>query len=569
MVGRSAILAAGMAGLFLLLLALLGLPGTAQGPRGAAPTCYAYSDTLVSMRQAERQLDWKCGAEEWEDGRGVTWLRFDDFSRSSPPHLFTSRVTVFESLAVAVVDESGSVRIRSYRQEQVKPLLAGPLFGVELPAAGPEARAFIVRVEAPHSVTVASEAQLRQEPLTGVDPVALVLLSLVAGMLVMPLLFDIMYYLVLRERFVLCHAGMVLSMIVYVMSAGGVVTAFALVPVDMLAVSAPLSWTLGSAFAGLFITAFLEEDMLPRRLYRTVNVLACAAALGAGFCALQLEWTQSFDNQFYFIMLAPILPAYLAAIAVALWRGSRAARYLAFAFVPIFATGTERLLRGIGYYAAPSSIDHALFFALGLEAIIISLGVADRFLLIRRERDQAVVRAKTLKQLSERDSLTGLLNRRVIEDRFTMLRQEGFTALAVIDLDHFKRINDTFGHAQGDLVLKAVGKALQGDDADAMAFRMGGEEFLLLLRGSDAVQRAEKQRQEIARRVAQEDLGCLVTASMGIVEVTGGALPGASFATIYARADRLLYEAKAAGRNRMVCERIKAFQPRRGERRAA
>jgi diguanylate cyclase (GGDEF)-like protein len=201
--------------------------------------------------------------------------------------------------------------------------------------------------------------------------------------------------------------------------------------------------------------------------------------------------------------------------------------------------------------------------------IIVTLGVADRFLLLRQERDQAIVRANTLKQLSERDALTGLHNRRVIEERFAMLRNEGFTTLAVVDLDHFKRVNDTFGHAKGDLVLKTVGKALQANDPNAMAFRMGGEEFLLLLRGSDAVQHAERQRQEIARAVAMEDLGCLVTASMGIVEITGGALPGASFATIYARADRLLYEAKATGRNRMVCERIKAFQPRRRDRRAA
>jgi diguanylate cyclase (GGDEF)-like protein len=569
MVGRSAILAASAAGLFLLLVALLGLPVGGEGPRGVAPTCHTYSDTLVPMADARQRLAWHCGSEPWQDGRAVTWLRFDSFDPAAPPRLFTSRITVFESLTVAAVDQGGAMRIRSYRANEATPLLAGPLLGVELPAATARTRAFIVRLERPHSITVASEAKLWRQPLTGFAPVSLILLSLVAGMLIMPLMFDIMYYLVLRDRFVLCHAGMLVAMIVYVLSAGGIITAFVQLPVTVLAIAAPLGWALGAAFAGFFITTFVEEQMLPRRLCRAVNILAGAAAIGAGFCALQLKATQAFDNWLYFAFLAPLLPAYLAAIGVALWRGSRPARYLAFAFVPIFATAAERLLRGLGYYAADTSLDHGLFFALGLEVIIVTLGVADRFLLLRQERDQAIVRANTLKQLSERDALTGLHNRRVIEERFAMLRNEGFTTLAVVDLDHFKRVNDTFGHAKGDLVLKTVGKALQANDPNAMAFRMGGEEFLLLLRGSDAVQHAERQRQEIARAVAMEDLGCLVTASMGIVEITGGALPGASFATIYARADRLLYEAKATGRNRMVCERIKAFQPRRRDRRAA
>lgn len=572
MVGRSSILAAGLAGALLLVLALLGLPEAGGGARGLAPRCHAYSDRVLPMAAAENQLAWTCSRTAgggWQDGRAVTWLRFEGWERDDPPLLFTSRITRFEGIALAALDRGGAVRVRWFGARDAKPLLAGPVFGLALPPADGGTRAYIVRIERPHSVTVASEAALRRDPLTGIPPVSLVLLSLVAGMLVMPLLFDLLYYLVLRERFVLLHACTTLSMLVYVLAAGGLVTAFAVLPVSLLAVVAPLAFALGAAFAGLFITAFLEEGMLPPLLRRMVNAAAALGAVSAGLCALQLEATQAFDNRAYFLSLAPLLPVYLAAIGMALRRGSRAARYLAFAFVPIFATALERLLRGLGLYAAPTSIDHGLFFALGLEVIIITLGVADRFLSIRRERDQAIVKARTLQQLSERDALTGLLNRRVIEERFALLRQEGFTALAVVDLDHFKRINDSLGHAAGDRVLKSVARSLQPDDPDIMAFRMGGEEFLLLLRGNNALQRAERQRQEIARAVAQEDLGCLVTASMGIVEITGGALPGASFATIYARADRLLYEAKATGRNRTVSERIKAFQPRRGDRRAA
>jgi len=558
-----------VAGTWFLVLALFGLPSASETIMRAAPPCHAYSDRLLPMDVAEAQLSWNCSASGWRSGKAATWLKFTQWDRAQPPRLFTSRTTVFESVTVAAIDAEGDLRIRQYSPADAKALLAGPIFAVPLPEATDQTSAYIVRIDHAHSLTVASEAELRHHALSGVTPVSLVLLAIVAGMLIMPLLFDIMFFLVLRERFVLLHAGMTVSMIIYVLAAGGVAPVFGDLPVALLAVIGPLAWAMGAGLAGFFMTAFLEPAALPPIVRRIVHVSACLAALGSGICALQFDVTQPFDNLLYFWCFVPLIPIYIAAISCALLRGSRAARYLAVAFLPIIAAAIERLLRGMGVYASSGSIDHAMFFSVGLEVIIITLGVADRFLSIRRERDQAIVKAATLKQLSERDALTGLLNRRVIEDRYAVLRQEGFTTLAVLDLDHFKQVNDTFGHALGDLVLKAVGKVLQPDDEDMLAFRMGGEEFLLLLRGPEAVERAEQRRQEIARGVAQENLGCLVTASMGIVEVTGGALPGGSFATIYARADRLLYEAKSFGRNRMVCERIRAFRPRRRERRAA
>lgn len=106
--------------------------------------------------------------------------------------------------------------------------------------------------------------------------------------------------------------------------------------------------------------------------------------------------------------------------------------------------------------------------------------------------------------------------------------------------------------------------------------RMGGEEFMLLVRGSDAALRAEKLRQAITLRVSREVEGLdrIVTASMGLLEAPQSALPSADFDTIYTRIDKLLYEAKADGRNRTASERIKAFAgnrmlPRRGDRRRA
>lgn len=177
------------------------------------------------------------------------------------------------------------------------------------------------------------------------------------------------------------------------------------------------------------------------------------------------------------------------------------------------------------------------------------------FLAMTMERREAEQRSFALS-----DPLTGLLNRRVIEKRFAQFYAAGFRAMAVIDLDKFKSVNDTHGHVVGDAVLHAAAEALE-PDADTLALRMGGEEFLLLLRGRDAASRAERRRQAIPVRVAARVPGLdrVVTASMGLVEQPPESALRGDFKALYAHCDRLLYEAKHAGRNRTMREKMRGF----------
>jgi diguanylate cyclase (GGDEF)-like protein len=103
------------------------------------------------------------------------------------------------------------------------------------------------------------------------------------------------------------------------------------------------------------------------------------------------------------------------------------------------------------------------------------------------------------------------------------------------------------GHSAGDQVLRAVATSLQ-PGPNVHAYRLGGEEFVLLLRGDDADIQAELRRQAISVTVANAVAGLSrpVTASMGITDIGDGE----DFSTLYDRADKLLYEAKSAGRNR-------------------
>jgi diguanylate cyclase (GGDEF)-like protein len=179
-----------------------------------------------------------------------------------------------------------------------------------------------------------------------------------------------------------------------------------------------------------------------------------------------------------------------------------------------------------------------------------------------------------LHELAHTDSLTGLANRRTLTERLqTELaraqRDETPVSLLMVDVDHFKRYNDHYGHPAGDRALQQVADCLRGAAARPgdLAARWGGEEFALLLPATDtagALAVAEAARQSLAALAiphAQSPEAWL-TMSIGIatrLPPPGGAQRGsppgdaaALVAALLSRADEALYEAKAAGRNREV-----------------
>jgi diguanylate cyclase (GGDEF)-like protein len=156
------------------------------------------------------------------------------------------------------------------------------------------------------------------------------------------------------------------------------------------------------------------------------------------------------------------------------------------------------------------------------------------------------------------DKLTGLANRRSIEDTLKRMAAQSARTLnplaaIMLDLDHFKQVNDLHGHDRGDEVLAAVGAGITSCLRESdFAGRYGGEEFLILLPESDregALVTAERLRVAISRlRIPQENLTVTVTASLGLAIMPEDAVTGAE---LLRRADRALYAAKRAGRNRV------------------
>ena len=171
--------------------------------------------------------------------------------------------------------------------------------------------------------------------------------------------------------------------------------------------------------------------------------------------------------------------------------------------------------------------------------------------LIRDREEQA--------ELAVRDGLTGLYNRRAFGELLGQAvaredRQGGRFGLLILDLDHFKNLNDTYGHPAGDAALKSAAEVLtrhlrKGDQAA----RYGGEEFVAILPGTDgggATHLAERVREAVQKnRLVFEGARIGLTASVGLAVWPGdGKDPDA----LLASADRALYAAKQAGRNRVV-----------------
>jgi diguanylate cyclase (GGDEF)-like protein len=235
------------------------------------------------------------------------------------------------------------------------------------------------------------------------------------------------------------------------------------------------------------------------------------------------------------------------------YRGVRSAREVMGAFrvpegLPVVVTAAFGLHDERAHFR-----QHAVAFIVAAGVMMLfGLQVALSWARGRRLRQRLQVEAA-------RDPLTGLLNRRSLHAQaacmLAVARNTGQkAALLLLDLDHFKAVNDTHGHAAGDAVLRDVAEVLAREiRRDDLACRWGGEELLALLRHCDlrhAEERAAGLRAAIAAAQPGGIPGLRVTVSIGVA-----AFPdhGASLEELTKRADAALYDAKRRGRDRVVC----------------
>ncbi len=513
-------------------------------------SCWASTSLSEDVVAVARNQDrWSCRDQAPSIDAERVLLRFDIKAGEPLPRYMLSRRAALQAIHLLAIDRDGTVRQDTIPAAALQSSMAGGYFKALLPDVTSETRQIIAAIDLPsHRMTLERAYLSPTDAAGGIGDMRLMLvLAGLAGMLVMPLIFNAAFYRALREPFVLWHSALTISLLMTILVTSGL----SVMLFDPAAMT--LSWMTTVIFGmtiaagAMFTQSFVEPGLMHPVLRRALPYCAAwAIALSVLHAAFPFV-ARPIQSSAYTAAFAPVLAIFILSMIDALRRGSRAARFQAVGYAPMVVVGLIRLVTGIVPWL--HSTDATLLFYIGCmcEVVFTTLGVAERFVTMKRERDGARNDAELLERLSETDPLTGLLNRRAIELQFEQLRTEGFEALAVIDIDHFKAINDINGHSVGDEVLKAVAKALQ-PGASVRAYRLGGEEFVLLLRGDDADTQAELRRQAIPAIVARTVPGLKrpVTASMGVTGIVGDK----DFATLYERADKLLYEAKSAGRNR-------------------
>jgi diguanylate cyclase (GGDEF)-like protein len=250
-----------------------------------------------------------------------------------------------------------------------------------------------------------------------------------------------------------------------------------------------------------------------------------------------------------------------------------------FAFAAVSVVAFFVLFIVIGQILSRSTkrlVESARRFASGDKDQAINVRIPPDFNGVLEELNRSIVRAHesahALANRANRDGLTELLNRRAFDDTLAGLfaRKQRFAeqfALLLLDLDHFKSINDTYGHGTGDEVLRVTASRMMLDLRPFdQVFRVGGEEFAVLLSAVDSSgtvrQVAERLLHAISAHPIPHPSGELfVTASIGVVTDAAGSDP----TMLYEAADAALYHAKSTGRNRVVVgERAYSSSPEVG-----
>ena len=315
--------------------------------------------------------------------------------------------------------------------------------------------------------------------------------------------------------------------------------------------SNPILMFLYGASGLVFATRFLDLSANFPRVYR--GVVAYCTVAGGLLAAAILAGSQKHALLVSFTFVFLFTGIMLALGVVAVRAGQKPARYFLLAAGAAMTGAVLTTLSTWGFIPHNSWTFRAVEIGMLVDATLLALALAYQFRVGQEER----LRAERLAQL---DPLTGLNNRRAFYDLTTPLwsnagRHGHVTSVMLLDLDHFKEINDAHGHAHGDDVLKAAAEALgqcvrQGD----VAARWGGEEFIVFLpetRAAAAAALAERLRAAIAAmRIPHAAGETAVTASFGVAEIENGL---GTLDALIASADACLYRSKQEGRNRVSC----------------
>jgi diguanylate cyclase (GGDEF)-like protein len=485
-------------------------------------------------------------------GAGAYWLKFQLLAPRPAP----------SAIPVIVIHAPRPTHVEVFAEGAAVPLATAlPAFGgyqdrVFVVPAGQAAQTLDAHIEPAGSGSRAasvSAATLRETLARGADRARMI--ALAVGALLSLAAASLLIWFVMAESLFILYATLFFLQALYIGFLSGQAFDW-----PLLYLARPLlsfAWNVPASLSGAVACIFTREiadlkDFSPRayRVFGRFAVLFCALTVANlaklwGFVAL----VSAIGNIIFFVVAV-----FTLVVALRSWRrGNRAAGWFLIAWTLLEGVTIAAAVRFLA--TGPDQGDGLLYYGLPLSmvaaAVLIALGVADRLRQQRAALSDAERRART-------DPLTGVLNRRSLIERLEAgclrARARGLPiSLLFIDLDHFKLINDSFGHPAGDACLRAIIDPIHAElrQSDVIG-RYGGEEFVVILSSADAAA-AHPIAQRILERVAKvrvegfgEPIG--LTCSIGVAASDTLGVWGEQ---LLSRADAAVYAAKRSGRNRV------------------
>ncbi len=548
--------------LFLSCLALTGQGARAETVRLAAcVTPQRTGDDPLRLLHDSARFDCARPFTSW--GAGSYWVRLKlppppASAVNAPPRQLRFVPLWQRSLTLYTRDIDGVVAARVLDNAGLSRLIRiGATVGLPLEGHGRPVTEVLLRVDGAVNAAglVGNPVLLNPEDLHHEELLAAMIFAAFGGLGIGLFCYNIVLWLTIRERFQMTYCLSLLAMLSYAWSSsGGMAVQFPNLPHTARLLTSYLLLAFVAALALQFITDFIEDSKLPPRLRflaRHSGLLCIVAALVVIFAQLagSPSWVWLADR-IYVVAFMP-LPFLVVGVTTVAWRrGSASVRVLAIAWAVPLVIALVRIAHALHLIDVGLFVQYALVAAMSIEALLSSLAMSFRIKLITDERDRARADERAARHLASVDSLTGLLNRRALLEQVLDWQSPEPLRLLLVDIDHFKRINDRYGHLVGDEVLRDVAEtlAIRAELRGSVA-RMGGEEFCLI--GT-----SEELHEGIALGILSDMrtramAGHIhLTVSVGMAD--GMVLCEDDWRELYRRADDALYRAKTAGRNRMA-----------------
>lgn len=542
-----------MFGVRMLLLRLAAMLLVALGAAAAAHADIPVESCIAPLSRASDPSSFDCGGAQNRHGSGdfAADLRFAPIKSDPADPLVLRTSSVWQGSEKIVFRYADGVTSElAFASRSSRPWMTiGAIYEFRVPPR--EAPLTGVRIEIKNSANwrgvvigahlmTASQSYRLQSWLVA-------LYAAFGGLSLALLVYNLSLWTVLRHRFQLSYAAMVCALMAYAFTSSSI----AMLVIPSLANNDRLRLNyLFLALAAVASIRFMDDffgDRVFRPWLRRTAVAVCATTLASALAfAVLAPWGGRLLDRFYFLTCTATLTLVLPIIYSA-WRAK--ARHIGLFIIAWSAPIVVSIARAaysmnlIGYRFW---LDNGNLIALSIEALLSTMLIVARTKDLYSERDEAKASEQLALRLANSDPLTGLLNRRAFIQHAIGRSDEH--RLFLIDIDHFKAINDRIGHAAGDEVLREVSAAIQECRPDgSLAVRLGGEEFALLV-PLDAQGKCPPERLLAAVRQRAMPMDWHVTVSIGFVD--GRISSEDDWKRLYRLADTALYRAKADGRDR-------------------